>query len=180
LFKIGIGSFVLVVLSYQIFLFAHIYFNHFKTTSLPEFPAAQTQLGKYIKHLHADNPETKIYLFNDKSCHLWGHDDLHVWYFADLSNERMITWNNIFRTKRYAYGSPFDAYDNIVIPRNEFDNVIFYSGYDEMEHAPAGSYIVRCGFFAPTLNNKTEKIIKIFYQYEVEQRDPYFVISQRK
>ncbi len=180
LFKTGIGGLVLVVLSFQTFLFAHIYFNHFKTTSLPEFPAAQTQLGKYIKQLHEDNLETKIYLFNDKSCHLWGHDDLHVWYFADLPNEHMIVWNNIFRTKRYAYGSPFDAYDNIVIPRNEFDNVIFYSGYDEMEHAPTGSYIVRCGFFAPTINNKTERIIKIFYQYEVEQRDPYFVISQRK
>ena len=171
---------ILGALSFQLFLFAHIYFVHFKTTSLPEFPEAQTQLGLYVKQLRTMNPDTKMYLFNDKSCHLWGHDDLHLWYFADLPNEKMIPWNNAFREKRYAYGSPFDAYDGVTIPRNEFDNLIFYSGYEEMEKAPSGSYIVRCGFFAPTLNQKAEQVMKIFYMYEKDQREPYFVVTQRK
>lgn len=178
--KIGILSFFLLMLGFQTVLFFHVYFVHFKTTSLPEFPKAETELGQFVKTVHAKSPQTKIYAFNDKSCHLWGHDDLHLWYFADLPNDTMILWNNAFRKIRYAYGSPFDAYDNVVIPRNEVNNLILYSGYDEMEKAPSGSFLIRCGFFAPTINQKTEKVVKIFYMYESVQREPYYVISQRK
>lgn len=172
--------FCFLILGFQTLLFSHIYFVHFKTTSLPEFPKAETELGQFIKAEHNTHPQTKIYVFNDKSCHLWGHDDLYLWYFADLPNSNMIPWNTTFRSLRYAYGSPFDAYDNVVIPRLSFDNLIFYSGYEEMEKAPAGSLLVRCGFFAPTINQKTEKLVRIFYMYEDEQREPYYVVTKRK
>lgn len=170
---------LLAVLSYQIVWFAHIYFVHFRKDSLPEFPQASRELGQFIKEYRQKEPSTNLYLFNERSCRPWGHDDLHVWYFADLPNTGMIAWNNAFRVIRYNYGSPFDAYDGAKIPSYTFGTIHLYPGYKTVDNASSGSLIARCGIHLPSINQKSEKILKIFYVYPEEQREVLYVVTRK-
>lgn len=177
--RLGLYSLSIAVLFFQIFLFFHIYFVHFKTTSLPEFPKAPTDMAFFVRDYRQTNPNKTIYFLNDRSCRQWSHDDLHLWYFADLNNTEMAKWNNLFRSKRYEYGSPFDAYDRINIPTYSFENIIFFPGYEKMAAAPKGSLLVRCGVHLTNINTEKEKILKVFYMFENIKTDPYYVISEK-
>ncbi len=170
---------IVVVLIFQISLFYHIYFVHFKKTSLPEFPKASRDMAIFIKDFRKDNSETPIYFMTERSCRQWSHEDLHFWYFADLNNEEMAKWNNKFREERYKKGSPFDAYDTATIPSHTFENIHLYPGYKAVENSPKDSLIIRCGLHVNDIDKSKEEIIKVFYMFEEESRDPYYVISKK-
>ncbi len=172
-------AFLISIVTFQLFLFSHIYFVHFKTTSLPEFPQAGADMAKFVKNYRQQHPKDLVYFLNARSCRQWSHDDLHLWYFADLNNVEMIKWNNLFREKRYKYTNPFDAYDRITIPPYSFENLRLYAGYDEMEEAPRGSLLVRCGLHLESIKPYKDKIIKIFYMYPDENREPYYILSKK-
>lgn len=169
----------IVILLFQILLFYHIYFVHFKTTSLPEFPKASRDLANFIADFRSKNNTTEIYFLTERSCRQWSHDDLHFWYFANLNNKEMVNWNNKFRETRYKYGSPFDAYDNITIPSYSFGNIHLYPGYMLAENSPKNSLIIRCGLHLKDIDESKEKIIKIFYMYEQEKRETYYVVTTK-
>lgn len=177
--RTGIYALSIGILFFQIFLFSHIYFIHFKTTSLPEFPKAATDMALFVRDYKQTHPKSIIYFLNDRSCRAWSHDDLHLWYFADLDSRQMTKWNNMFRTKRYKHGSPFDAYDREIIPTYSFDNIVLFPGYEKMAKAPAGSLLVKCGIHLLNIKTSNEKIIKVFYLYEHEQREFYYVLSEK-
>lgn len=168
------------MLLFQVSYFAHVYFVHYKTKSLPEFPKAATELGRLIADERAKRPNTTIYFLNRKSCRPWSHDDLHAWYFGNLPNSDMIRWNNVFRDVRYkAEGSPFDAYDNSVQPRFAFDHFIINANYEEMEIAPAGSLLIRCGQRLDYVLGLKEKVERIIYMYESDRQNPYYIVSRK-
>lgn len=169
----------IVVIFFQISLFYHIYFVHFKKTSLPEFPKASRDLAIFVKNFKTENEKTPIYFMTERSCRPWAHDDLHFWYFADLDNKEMVKWNNKFREERYKKGSPFDNYDASTIPSHAFENIHLYPGYDAVEKSLKDSLIVRCGLHLDDIDESKEKIIKIFYMYQDEMRDPYYVITKK-
>ncbi len=170
---------VIVILVFQIFLFYHIYFVHFKKTSLPEFPKASRDMALFIKDFRIKNKQTPIYFLTERSCRQWAHDDLHFWYFADLDNAEMVKWNNKFREIRYNNGSPFDNYDAATIPSHTFENIHLYPGYEAVENSAKNSLIVRCGLHLKDIDESKEEIIKIFYMYEDEMRDAYYVITRK-
>lgn len=170
---------IVIILFFQISLFYHIYFIHFKTTSLPEFPKAPIDMALFVKNFKQTNPDKTIYFLNDRSCRQWSHDDLYLWYFADLNNKEMSVWNNLFRNKRYQYGSPFDAYDRVKIPTHSFENIILFPGYEKMATAPKGSLLVKCGVHLQNINSNNEKILKVFYMFENIKSDPYYIISEK-
>jgi len=177
--KFEIISIMLFTLMYQVLWFSHIYFVHYKKKSLSEFPLAQREMSYYIGSLIQKDPERVIYFLGQRSCRQWSHDELHLWYFADLPNEPMITWNKMFQAERYKWGSAFDAYDAIKIPRGTISNLVLFPGeYSNIEHAKQNSIIVRCGIHLNDIKSD-EKILKIFYMYEDEKRDPYYVVSQK-
>jgi hypothetical protein len=168
------------ILFYQVFQFSHIYFVHFKTTSLPEFPKASTDMAIFIKDVKENNPDKQIFFLADSSCRHWSFDSLYLWYFADLDNDQMAVWNNQFRDKRYAYeGSPFDAYDNISIPSGKVENIFLYPGYKALDNAEKGSMMVKCGVHLPNINTDREKVLKIFYMFEEQKSDPYYVVTEK-
>ena len=170
---------VIVILVFQIFLFYHIYFVHFKKTSLPEFPKASRDMDLFIRDFRIKNKQTPIYFLTERSCRQWAHDDLHFWYFADLDNAEMVKWNNKFREIRYNNGSPFDNYDAATIPSHTFENIHLYPGYEAVENSAKNSLIVRCGLHLKDIDESKEEIIKIFYMYEDEMRDAYYVITRK-
>lgn len=169
---------VLGILLFQTLLFYHIYFSHFKTTSLPEFSKAQRDLAYFIKD-EMKNTKAPIYFLAERSCRKWSHDDLYLWYFADLDSQKMSKWNLEFRKERYKEGSPFDAYDTVKIPSFQIDNLLLYQGFDALNNAPSGSVITRCGLHLADIDKEKEKIIKVYYMYEEGQRDPYYVVSKK-
>ncbi|CAN5132959.1 hypothetical protein BH09PAT1_BH09PAT1_6740 [soil metagenome] len=176
----GIYLLIMAIVAYQLSYFVHIYFTHFKSTSLPEFPTPTVLLGHDIKKIRIDNPTTKIFFLGGKSCHNWGHDDLYLWYFADLPNTDMIRWDNQFRKERYdTTRSPFDAYDALTQPRFSFSSLIMNPTEAEIDMSPKGSVVIRCGYFAPTLDRKKEKIDKIYYLYPSTQQDPFYVMTTK-
>ncbi len=170
---------VFVILVFQISLFYHIYFVHFKKTSLPEFPKASRDMALFIKDFRIENKQTPIYFLTERSCRQWAHDDLHFWYFANLDNSQMVKWNNKFREIRYKNGSPFDNYDAATIPSHTFENIHLYPGYEAVENSAKNSLIVRCGLHLKDIDESKEEIIKIFYMYEDETRDAYYVITRK-
>lgn len=170
---------VVATIFFQIALFYHIYFVHFKKTSLPEFPKASRDMGIFIKDFRMKNKQTSIYFMTERSCRQWAHDDLHFWYFADLDNNEMTKWNNMFREERYKKGSPFDNYDSVTIPSYTFDNIYLYPGYKAAEQSPKGSLIVRCGLHLNDIDKSKEEILKVFYMYQEEMRDPYYVVTKK-
>jgi len=176
----SIYSIILILFIYQFTYFFHVYFVHFKTTSLPEFPSAPVVLGQDIKNIRITNPDTEIYFLGGKSCRSWGHDDLQLWYFADLPNKDMIKWDNLFRQKRYASKySPFDAYDNITQPRFAFSDIVMNPSEDEIDMSLPGSVIIRCGLYLPTIDRTKEQVKKVYYMYESTKQDPYYVMTKK-
>ncbi len=169
----------IVVIFFQISLFYHIYFVHFKKTSLPEFPKASRDMAIFVKDFRNENKQTPVYFMTERSCRQWAHDDLHFWYFADLDNTEMVKWNNKFREERYKKGSPFDNYDVSTIPSHTFESIHLYPGYEAVEKSPKDSLIVRCGLHLDDIDESKEEIIKIFYMYQDEMRDPYYVITKK-
>lgn len=182
LVRVSIYSLFIVTLLYQIASFSHIYFIHFKTTSLPEYPKAPVSLGKFLNERIKANPNQTIYFLNEKSCRLWSNDALHLWYFADLPSKKMIVWNNLYRKERLAHTdfSPFDAYDQIIIPKYSMGNIHLYSGYIPLNQTPPNSIFVRCGVTLENINEKQEKILKIIYLYEEKMVDPFYIVSQKR
>jgi hypothetical protein len=172
-----IGSLVLV---YQLIQFAHIYTAHFSHKSLPEFPDAPVAMSRFVKEELASHPGKKVYFLNGTVCLPWGYDELKLWYFADLNNEHMIKWNKVFREKRFATGNPFGSFDTLQRPSYEFQNIVLHPSDRVAGDAPSGSLIVRCGIHLPNINQKKETIKKVFYMYQREQRDPVYVISEKK
>ncbi|CAN5171864.1 hypothetical protein BH11PAT1_BH11PAT1_1280 [soil metagenome] len=171
---------IAIIFVYQILSYSHIYFIHFKKTSLPEFPVAPVQLGEEVKNIHKTEPGMPIYFLGGKSCHNWGHDDLHLWYFANLPNEAMIIWNNLYREKRYnTVGSPFDAYDSIQQPRFSFSSIVMNPSEYEIKQAIKGAYIIRCGYHLPTIDLSGEKIMKVYYMDTLEHTDPFYVMTRK-
>ncbi len=177
--KIPSYAITIVILIFQISLFYHIYFVHFKKTSLPEFPKASRDMAIFIKDFRTENRQTPIYFLTERSCRQWAHDDLHFWYFADLDNTEMVIWNNKFREIRYKNGSPFDNYDATTIPSHTFENIHLYPGYEAVENSEKDSLIVRCGLHLKDIDETREQIIKVFYMYEDEKRDAYYVITRK-
>lgn len=177
--KFPIYFVTIVAIFFQIFLFYHIYFVHFKKTSLPEFPKASRDMALFVKNFKAENEQTPIYFMTERSCRQWAHDDLHLWYFADLDSNEMVKWNNKFREERYRNGSPFDNYDAATIPSHTFENIHLYPGYEALENSAKDSLIVRCGLHLDDIDESKEEIIKIFYMYQDEMRDPYYVITKK-
>ncbi len=176
--KIVVVLGVLGIIFFQILQYTHGYFVHYKKNSLPEFPSASVEMGKYVEQVLNKNPNQRIYFLNGRSCRNWGHDDLFLWYFGNISNEKMIKWNNIFRDVRYTRSSPFDAYDEDIQPRAELGNIIMNPSYKEADEAPVGSIHIRCGVHEQTFNKKKEKKLKTIYMYPYESREAYYVITQ--
>jgi len=104
----------------------------------------------------------------------------HLWYFADLPNKEMIKWDNVFREMRYKQqSSPFDAYDSVMQPRFRAANIILNAEEDEISHAPGGSIIIRCGYHLPNIEPVREKIIHVYYMYQTEKQDPFYVMTRK-
>lgn len=169
---------ILGIIFFQILQYTHGYFVHYKKNSLPEFPSASVEIGKYVAQILNENPKQKLYFLNGRSCRNWGHDDLFLWYFGNISNDKMIKWNNIFRDIRYTRSSPFDAYDEDIQPRVELGNIIMNPTYKEGDEAPVGSIHIRCGIHEETFNKKKETKLKTIYMYPYESREAYYVITQ--
>jgi 4-amino-4-deoxy-L-arabinose transferase-like glycosyltransferase len=167
------------ILIYQILLFSYIYFVHFKSTSQPEFTQASVEVSQYIKTEMVKNPNKPIYFLNDKTHGGWDFEALFLWYFADLPNQPMIKWNNIYRTARYNAKnmSPFDAYSRINIPTGQVENITLFPGN---KNNTEQKIFVRNGSYLPTIDTKTEKIDKIFYTYDDIKRDPFYVVSETR
>lgn len=172
---VAVGSVLLLL--YQTIVFDHLYFIHFQKDSQPEFSQASIDLGKYIAVEHKNNPQTPIFYLNGKSCHNWGHDDLYLWYFTDLSNYKMIEWNNDFRRERYNESSPFDAYDHILAPAGYIDNIFINTPLERIKDTPKGSIIVRCGISESAVDKSTEKVLKSFYMYPNENREIFYIVT---
>jgi len=173
-------SFIIgVILIYQILLFSYIYFVHFRSTSQPEFPQASVEVSQYIKSALVKNPQKPISFLNDTTCGPWTFDALFLWYFADLPNNQMIKWNNVYRTARYNAKdmSPFDAYWRIAIPTGKVENITLFPGYRKDE---GQGIFVRCGFHLANTDTKKEKIDKIFYLHEDIQTDPFYIVSETR
>ena len=136
-------------------------------------------MALFIKDFRIENKQTPIYFLTERSCRQWAHDDLHFWYFANLDNSQMVKWNNKFREIRYKNGSPFDNYDAATIPSHTFENIHLYPGYEAVENSAKNSLIVRCGLHLKDIDESKEEIIKIFYMYEDETRDAYYVITRK-
>lgn len=170
-----------VVLFYQIGLFSHVYFVHFVNSSLPEFPQAPIAMAQYVKQVTQKQPNKLIYYLSDRSCRMWTNEGLHLWYFADLPNQKMIEWNNNFRSIRYLTpGGPFNAYDKMGVPRFQVDNIIIYPGPSVgADDVPDNSLFVRCGYTLENINQTKEKILKQFYMYEDEKREMMYVVSEK-
>lgn len=181
LLRRGVYLAFFAILIFQVGYFAHAYFIHYAVKSLPEFPGAPIRLGKIIASERKNHPENTIYFLNGESCRRWSHDDLHVWYFGDLPNRDMINWNNTFREVRYAAkGSPFDAYDNSLQPKFIFNNFVMNASYDEMDQAPKGSLMIRCGHRMSYMKDRKEKIEELIYMYPETEQDLYYIVSRRE
>ncbi len=181
LFQTFFWGCVTLLFVYQAGLFAHIYFVHFRTTSVAEFTPAQTRLGQFIRLQLQKNPSQKIYFLNDHTCQNWGNDALHLWYFANLPSKDMITWNNAFKTERFSNYriSPFDAYDEMVPPTGTVSGITLFPGYIDTKTMPTGSLSVYCGIHLGDLNLKDAHVVKIFYWLDDVKSDPYYVVTQR-
>lgn len=180
-FKRGVYLMFFAILIFQVGYFAHVYFVHYAVKSLPEFPSAPITLGRIIAAERKSHPENTIYFLNGESCRRWSHDDLQAWYFGNLPNNDMIRWNNTFREVRYkAKGSPFDAYDNSQQPKFTFDHVVMNASYDEMDQAPKGSLMIRCGHRMSYMKDRKEKVEELIYMYPDIQQDLYYIVSRRE
>lgn len=180
--KSGIYIVFFVILFYQIAIFAHIYFVHFANTSLPEFPKAPVAMAQYMKEIIEQHPNKQVYYLSDRSCRAWVNEGLHLWYFADLPNQKMIDWNNKFRDVRYkTQDGPFNAYDIAGIPpRAKVGNIILFPGPNlGADDVPDNSIFVRCGYTLENIDQSKEKILKKFYMYEDDKRELMYVVSEK-
>lgn len=178
-FRRGIFALLLFLFSWQLFQYMHVYYVHFPKSSVGEFQKSPIALAGFIKEKKEENEDRKIYMLNGRNCLPWGYEELKWWYFADLDNRKMIAWNNIFREQRLATGNPFGAFDYLDRPRGVIDNVILNASYEEMGQASVGSLLVRCGIHINNISKEKEKIIKVFYVYQNEQRDPAFFVTEK-
>jgi len=162
----------LLIIFYQVIFFADAYFVHFANLSQPEFPAASKEMALYLK-----GQAQTVYFLEGRECLSWEYEYLHLWYFADLPNKEMIAWNNRLRTIRYKSGNPVDGYYSLTYPTGKVSHVVLYPTTKEMADSPRGSILVHCGISLKDLNPHSEKVVKVFYMYDITHTDPMYIVS---